>query len=198
MMRLPRFRYVAPKTLREAAAILAGEGSEASVVAGGTDLFPNMKRRHQRPKTLVGLRGIEGLKGVRGAAAGLHIGAATTLTDLEEDPAIRQQYPALFEATRSIATPILRNMGTIGGNLCLDTRCNYYDQSYEWRRAIDFCMKCDGEVCWVAPGSDICLAVSSSDTAPMLCALGARLRLVSRKGERTIEAKDLYRRDGIH
>ena len=198
MMRLPRFRYVAPKTLREAAAILAGEGSEASVVAGGTDLFPNMKRRHQRPKTLVGLRGIEGLKGVRGAAAGLHIGAATTLTDLEEDPAIRQQYPALFEATRSIATPILRNMGTIGGNLCLDTRCNYYDQSYEWRRAIDFCMKCDGEVCWVAPKSEVCLAVSSSDTAPVLCALGGRLRLVSKKGERRIEAKDLYRRDGIH
>ncbi len=199
MMRLPKFRYLAPRSLDEAAAVLAGEGPQAMVVAGGTDLFPNMKRRHQTPKTLVGLRRIEALRGVRGSVArGLRIGPATTLTDLEEAAALREHYPGLFQAIHSISTPILRNMGTIGGNLCLDTRCNYYNQNYEWRRAIDFCMKCDGEVCWVAPGSDICLAVSSSDTAPMLCALGARLRLVSRKGERTIEARDLYRRDGIH
>jgi 4-hydroxybenzoyl-CoA reductase subunit beta len=198
-MRLPRFRYYAPKSVREAAAILSSEGPQAMPVAGGTDLYPNMKRRHQTPGVLVGLRTIERLRGVRGGAArGLSIGPATTLTDLEETRVLLTRYRGLHEAVRSISTPILRNMGTIGGNVCLDTRCNYYNQTYEWRRAIDFCMKCDGTVCWVAPGSDICLAVSSSDTAPMLCALGARLRLTSKDGEREIEAKDLFRRDGIH
>jgi 4-hydroxybenzoyl-CoA reductase subunit beta len=198
MMRLPKFRYRAPRTLREAAAILAGEGPAAMVVAGGTDLYPNMKRRHQTPGMLVGLRLVEALRGVKGSPArGLWIGPGTTLTDLECDPALKNHYPGLHEAIRSISTPILRNMGTIGGNVCLDTRCNYYDQNYEWRRAINFCMKCDGAICWVAPGSDVCLAVSSSDTAPVLCAMGARLRLVSRRGERTVAAKDLYRRDGI-
>jgi 4-hydroxybenzoyl-CoA reductase subunit beta len=199
MMRLPRFRYLAPRTVAEAAAILAGEGPEAMAVAGGTDLYPNMKRRHQVPKVVVGLRRIETLRGVRRSrrGGGLWIGPATTLTDLEREPRLRDGYPGLRQAIGSIATPILRNMGTLGGNICLDTRCNYYDQTWEWRRAIDFCMKCDGDTCWVAPGSEVCLAVNSSDTAPVLCALGARLLLVSRRGERTIEARDLYRPDGI-
>jgi 4-hydroxybenzoyl-CoA reductase subunit beta len=198
-MRLPKFRYLAPATAREAAAILADEGPRAMVVAGGTDLYPNMKRRHQTPRTLVGLRRIDGLRGVRGdPRRGLWIGPGTTLTDLDESRPIREHYPGLHEAVHSISTPVLRNMGTIGGNVCLDTRCNYYDQNYEWRRAINFCMKCDGDVCWVAPGSDVCLAVSSSDSAPVLCAYGALLRLTSRRGERTIAAPELYRRDGIH
>ena len=199
MMRLPRFRYLAPRTLAEAAAILAAEGPEAMVVAGGTDLYPNMKRRHQTPRVVAGLRRIEALRAVgEGAGArGMRIGPMTTLTDLEKNARLRAEHPGLHEAIRSISTPILRNMGTIGGNLCLDTRCNYYDQNYEWRRAINFCMKCDGDTCWVAPGSDVCLAVNSSDTAPVLCALGARLRLVSKRGERTIEARELYRPDGI-
>ncbi len=198
MMRLPPFRYLAPRTVREAARMLAAEGPAAMPVAGGTDLYPNMKRRHQTPAVLVGLRRLETLRGVRGSAArGLRLGAATTLTDLDENAILRAKYPGLHQAIHSISTPILRNMGTIGGNVCLDTRCNYYNQNYEWRRAINFCMKCDGTVCWVAPGSDMCLAVSSSDTAPMLCALGARLRLVSKDGERTIAAADLYQRDGI-
>ena len=199
MMRLPKFRYYAPSTVAEGAAILHGEGPRAMVVAGGTDLYPNMKRRHQTPKTLVGLRRIDTLRGVKGSPArGLWIGPATTLTELEENALVQRDYPGLFQAIHSISTPILRNMGTIGGNICLDTRCNYYNQNYEWRRAINFCMKCDGEICWVAPGSDICLAVSSSDTAPILCAYRARIRLDSKKGTRTIEAKELYRRDGIH
>ena len=199
MMRLPKFRYRAPATMAEAAAILDAEGPDAMVVAGGTDLYPNMKRRHQVPKTLVGLRRIDRLRGIEGSAArGVSIGPGTTLTEIEESALVRRHYPGLHQAVRSISTPILRNMGTIGGNICLDTRCNYYNQNYEWRRAINFCMKCDGDTCWVAPGSDVCLAVSSSDTAPILCAYGARLRLASKKGERTIEARDLYRRDGIH
>jgi 4-hydroxybenzoyl-CoA reductase subunit beta len=198
MMRLPKFRYLAPATLKEAARVLAGEGPEAMIVAGGTDLYPNMKRRHQMPKTLVALRRLDRLRGIRGTARrGLAIGPATTLTEMEESAALRRAWPGLHEAVRTISTPILRNMGTIGGNICLDTRCNYYNQNYEWRRAINFCMKCDGDTCWVAPGSDICLAVSSSDSAPMLCAMGARLRLVSATGERTIATRDLFVRDGI-
>ncbi len=198
MMRLPKFRYYAPATVPEAAAILHDAGPEGMIVAGGTDLYPNMKRRHQMPKTLVGLRRLERLRGVSGTIkGGMSIGSATTLTEIEEDARVREAYPGLHEAVRSISTPILRNMGTLGGNICLDTRCNYYNQNYEWRRAINFCMKCDGTVCWVAPGSDICLAVSSSDTAPMLCAMGAKLRLFSKKGERVIAAKDLFKRDGI-
>ena len=189
MMRLPWFEYRAPATVGEAAHILAGEGANAMLIAGGTDLLPNMKRRQMAPKILVSLRKIESLR-----KNGQAIGSGMTLTEIIN----KKDLPlGLRQAAHQVATVHLRNMGTIGGNLCLDTRCNYYNQNYEWRRAIDFCMKCDGEVCWVAPGSDICLAVSSSDTAPMLCALGARLRLVSRKAERTIEAKDLYRRDGI-
>jgi len=198
MMRLPQFRYHAPRTLREAASLLRKEGPQAMIVAGGTDLYPNMKRRHQTPRTVISLRAVNGLKGVKQRpGGGLSIGPCTTLTDLEESAVIRKRYPGLHEAIRTISTPVLRNMGTIGGNICLDTRCNYYNQNYEWRRAINFCMKCDGEICWVAPGSDTCLAVSSSDTAPVLCAMDARLRLTSERGRRTVLARDFYRRDGI-
>ncbi len=198
MMRLPKFRYHAPRTIKEAAAILSNEGPTSMVVAGGTDLYPNMKRRHQTPKTIVSLRRIANLDGTRERSGGaLSLGPCATLTDLEENGAIRNHYPGLHESIRTISTPILRNMGTIGGNALLDTRCNYYNQNYEWRRAINFCMKCDGTICWVAPGSDICLAISSSDTAPMLCAMDARMRFASSRGQRTVRARDLYRRDGI-
>ncbi len=198
MMRLPQFRYHAPRTLREAAAILRKEGPQAMIVAGGTDLYPNMKRRHQMPRTVISLRAVEKLKGVKArAGGGLSVGPCTTLTDLVENAIIKKRYPGLHEAIRTISTPVLRNMGTIGGNICLDTRCNYYNQNYEWRRAINFCMKCDGEICWVAPGSSVCLAISSSDTAPVFCAMDARLRLISVRGRRTVLARDFFRRDGI-
>ncbi len=193
MMRLPPFKYLQPKSVAEACRMLAGEGPTAMVVAGGTDLYPNMKRRHQRPATLIGLRNLKDLKGVEGE----RVGAGETLTALERHPRIRAAWPALWTAIHSISTPILRNMGTIGGNVCLDTRCTYYNQNHEWRRAIDFCMKCDGTTCWVAPSSKMCLAINSSDTAPVLCAIGARFRLQSVDGERVLEAKDLYRSDGI-
>ena len=193
MMRLPRFRYLAPKTAAEAVKMLSEEGPGAMVVAGGTDLYPNMKRRHQTPKTLIGLRGVKELRGVNGT----HLRPNTTLTELEETSDIRENYSALWKAVHSISTPILRNMGTIGGNVLLDTRCNYYNQNYEWRRGINFCLKCDGDTCWVATSSKICLAVNSSDTAPVLCALGAKLKFQSTGGERVLEAKDLYQKDGI-
>jgi 4-hydroxybenzoyl-CoA reductase subunit beta len=196
MMRLPLFAFHAPQTVREAAELLAGAPGGAMLVAGGTDLLPNMKRRQQVPTTLVGLRRVAELRQVTNGT-GLTIGAGVTLAEIVRDVRVREQYGALWQAAAQIATPHLRNMGTLGGNLCLDTRCNYYDQNYEWRKAIDFCMKKDGETCWVATSSPKCLAVSSTDTAPALLALGADVTLVSAAGSRRIAASDLYQNDGI-
>jgi len=196
MMRLPRFEYRAPGDVAEVVRILAGEGPAAMLLAGGTDVLPNMKRRQQVPRTLVGLRAVEELRS-RGNGSGLRLGATLTLTDLVRDVRVREEYPGLWQAAAQVATTHLRNMGTLGGNLCLDTRCTYYDQNHEWRRAIDYCMKKDGETCWVAPSSSRCLAVSSTDTAPALIALGARVRLVSSGGRRDVPVAELYRNDGI-
>lgn len=193
MMRLPWFEYRSPRTVAEAAAILAGEGPEAMLLAGGTDLLPNMKRRHQTPRVLVSLRLVEGLKKVSNGDA-LTLGAGLTLTEVVREP----RTPAgLRQAAAQVATVHLRNMGTLGGNLCLDTRCSYYNQNYEWRKAIDFCLKKDGETCWVATASKRCVAVSSTDTAPALIALGAKVRLVGAAGEREIPLEALYNNDGI-
>jgi 4-hydroxybenzoyl-CoA reductase subunit beta len=198
MMRLPPFLYVAPTSVAEAVAALAAEGPGAQLVAGGTDLLPNMKRRHQMPETLVSVRRIDALRGIAWARDGaLDVGAGVTLRSIERDARVRASFPALWEAVHSISTPVLRNMGSIGGNVCLDTRCNYYDQNWEWRRAIDFCMKCDGDTCWVAPSSPRCWAVNSSDSVPALMALGARVRLAGPHGEREIPLDDLFADDGI-
>ncbi|MDA1195106.1 MAG: FAD binding domain-containing protein [Planctomycetota bacterium] len=196
MMRLPPFRYHAPRTAAEVATLLAGEGPEAMIVAGGTDLYPNMKRRHQMPKTLISLRHVDELRGVQMNGA-VRLGANETLRALEWHGALKERLPALWTAVQSISTPLLRNMGTIGGNICLDTRCNYYNQNWEWRRAIDFCMKCEGTVCWTAPSSSICWAVNSSDSVPVFIALGATFTLVSHEGERTIPALAMFGEDGI-
>ena len=198
MMRLPRFRYLAPRSLDEATLTLADLGPEAAPLAGGTDLLPNMKRRQQTPATVVGLRGVPDLRAREGdPSRGLTLGAMTRLSELVGDGALCATWPALARAASLVATPPLRNMATLGGNLCLDTRCSYYDQSHEWRQAIGFCMKKDGEVCWVAPGSPRCWAVSSSDTAPVLCALGAEVTLRSRDGERRIPVGELFADDGM-
>jgi 4-hydroxybenzoyl-CoA reductase subunit beta len=196
MMRLPWFEYRAPRTLGEAARILAGEGPSAIPIAGGTDLLPNMKRRHQVPATLVSLRKLEELKKVANGS-GLTLGAGLTLAEVTNAAAVKEKYRGLYQAAMQVATPHLRNMGTLGGNLCLDTRCTYYNQNYEWRKAIDFCMKIDGEICWVATASKRCLAVSSTDTAPALISLGAKIKLVSAEGEREVPLENLYRNDGI-
>src|SRR5471030_2344602 len=196
MMRLPHFKYHSPTSVREAAELLAAPGG-AMLVAGGTDLLPNMKRRQQVPQTLIGLRRVAELRALE-CRAGITIGAGVTLTEIVRDRRVRDSYGALWQAASQVATPHLRNMGTLGGNLCLDTRCNYYDQNYEWRKSIDFCMKKDGKICWVATGSPTCLAVSSTDTAPALLALGASVTLVSANGTRQVAAADLYQNDGIN
>jgi 4-hydroxybenzoyl-CoA reductase subunit beta len=198
MMRLPKFSYHAPREIAEVVKIMAGAGPEGQFVAGGTDLYPNMKRRQQTPKTVISVMRVPQLNQIFGEGkSGVRIGASVTLTDICEDPVINRDYPVVAHAARTISTPILRNMGTIGGNLLLDTRCNYYDQNYEWRKGINFCLKKDGDVCWVAPGSSKCWAVQSSDLVPVMVAIGARLRFASTLGERVIDAAGLYNDDGI-
>ena len=196
MMRLPWFGFRSPATVGEAAKMLAAEGSQAMLIAGGTDLLPNMKRRHQTPATLVSLSRIGELKKVANGS-GATLGAGLTLNEVVASAMVREKYTGLWQAAAQVATVHLRNMGTLGGNLCLDTRCNYYNQNYEWRKAIDFCLKKDGETCWVATASKRCVATSSTDCAPALISLGASVRLVSTRGERDVALADLYRNDGI-
>ena len=198
MMRLPKFEYRIPRTIAEAVKIMADVGPEGQFVAGGTDLYPNMKRRQQMPKTVISVMRLTELNQIAGdGSTGLRIGASAILTDVCDHPTINRAYPVVARAARMISTPLLRNMGTIGGNLLLDTRCNYYDQNFEWRKGINFCLKKDGDICWVAPGSSKCWAVQSSDLVPVMVAIGARLRFASTLGERVVDAAGLYNDDGI-
>ena len=196
MLRLPKFRLHQPATLAEAAAILATEGESARVVAGGTDLWPNLKRRHQKAADVVSLSRLHELREVH-ANGDLRLGAMATLTSVERHAAVRERFPSFARAVAWISSPVLRNMGTIGGNVCLDTRCTYYNQNAEWRQSISYCMKAEGKICWVAPSSPRCWAVASADSAPMLVALGARVQLVSTAGERVIPIAALYHDDGM-
>src|SRR5438309_9423501 len=198
MMRLPKCDSHTARTIAEPVKIIDDTGPDAQFVAGGTDLYPNMKRRQQTPKTVISVMRVPELNQVTGdGRQGLVIGASVTLTEVCENSVIKRDYPVIASAARTISTPILRNMGTIGGNLLLDTRCNYYDQNYEWRKGINFCLKKDGDVCWVAPGSSKCWAVQSSDLVPVMVAIGAKFRLVSTLGERVVDAAGLYNDDGI-
>ena len=197
-MRLPKFKYHIPQTIADAVKMMGDAGPNGQFVAGGTDLYPNMKRRQQTPRTVISVMRLKDLTEISGdGQQGLRIGASVTLSDVCDNPVVNRDYPVVASAARTISTPLLRNMGTIGGNLLLDTRCNYYDQNYEWRKGINFCLKKDGDICWVAPGSSKCWAVQSSDLVPVMVALGAKLRFASTLGERIIEAAGLYNDDGI-
>lgn len=196
MLGLPPFTYLAPRSIDEAVQLRAQYGSDGMFVAGGTDVLPNMKRRQVTPNVLIGLNGITELRGISNGE-GVTLRAGTTLHQVAISPVLQSQYPALAAAAKLVATPQLRAMGTLGGNLCLDTRCNFYDQEFWWRNALGFCLKKDGDTCAVAPGSPRCWAVSSTDCAPVVIALNGRVRLVSARGERVIAANDLYRDDGI-
>ncbi|HLQ62601.1 MAG TPA: FAD binding domain-containing protein, partial [Candidatus Acidoferrales bacterium] len=198
MLRLPRLRYLRPGSAREAARMAAEEGPKAMLVAGGTDLFPNLKRRQFEPEALVGLLHLDTLRGIRGdARSGFEVGACLTLAEASRHPGLAAAQPGYAEAAGLVSSPALRNAGTIGGNLCVDTRCNYYNMTYEWRRSIGFCLKKDGDICLVAPGSPRCWALSSSDTAPVAIALGATVMLAGTDGERELPVAALYRDDGI-
>src|SRR5437868_3140714 len=175
---------------------MAAEGGPTTMlVAGGTDLYPNLKRRQFATDTLVGLTHLRELHEVRGeASSGFEVGACVTLSAASRHHELHAGYA---EAAGLVSSPPLRNAGTVGGNLCVDTRCNYYNQTFEWRKAIGFCLKKDGDICLVAPGSPRCWAVSSSDTAPMAIALGATVELAGPDATRTIPVAALYQDDGI-
>src|SRR6266568_2664644 len=195
MLRLPRFKYLRPKTAREAATMAADHGPGAMFVAGGTDLYPKLKRRQFEVDTLIGLDFLP--RGIRNGSTECVIDAGVTLSAASRDPHLNNRFHGYAEAAGLVSSPPLRNAGTIGGNLCVDTRCNYYDMTYEWRKAAGFCIKKDGDICLVAPSSPRCWAVSSSDTAPMAIALDGMVSLSGPDGERELPVAALYRDDGI-
>src|SRR5207249_11533221 len=194
MLRLPRVRYLQPKTAREAAAMAAELGARAMFIAVVTDLLPKLKRRQFEVDTLIGLDFLP--RSVRNGSVDCVIDAGVTLSVASRDPHLRDSFAGYAEAAGLVSSPPLRNAGTIGGNLCVDTRCNYYDMTHEWRKAAGFCLKKDGDICLVAPSSPRCWAVSSSDTAPMAITLGGVVTLVGASGERELPVTALYRDDG--
>ena len=198
MLRLPPFEYHAPSNIAEAVALKAELGDSAMYSAGGTDLFPNMKRRQFTPQNLIGLTDLQELRIIseEKSANGLLIGSGVSLSEVAQHAEIRERFPALAQAAALVSAPQLRNMGTLGGNLCLDTRCNYYNQTFQWRKALGFCLKKDGDTCWVALSSPKCLAVSSSDCAPVVLALNAEFNLAGPEGQRTVAAAEFYKNDG--
>ncbi len=195
MLRLPPINLQSPSTVQDAAKAISK--GNARLVAGGTDLWPNMKRRHQKAETVISLMSIPGLDAIDSSGSDIRIGGTATLANIIRDDKIRERLPAFAKAVASISSPPLRNMGTIGGNLCIDTRCTYYNQTEEWRRSIDYCLKEEGTICWVATKSPRCWAHTASDSAPMLCALDATVKLESASGERVIPLADMYVDDGI-
>jgi len=195
MLRLPRFKYLRPKTAREAARMAAELGPRAMFVAGGTDLFPKLKRRQFEIDTLIGLDFLP--RAIRNGSDECAVDAGVTLAVAARDEHLIARFTGYAEAAGVVSSPPLRNAGTIGGNLCVDTRCNYYDMTYEWRKAAGFCLKKDGDICLVAPSSPRCWAVSSTDTAPMAMALEGAVILVGPDGERELPVAALYRDDGI-
>ena len=198
MLRLPPFEYHAPSNIAEAVALKAELGDSAMYSAGGTDLFPNMKRRQFTPQNLIGLADLQELRTIseEKSANGLLIGSGVSLSEVAQHAEIRGRFPALAQAAALVSAPQLRNMGTLGGNLCLDTRCNYYNQTFQWRKALGFCLKKEGDTCWVALSSPKCLAVSSSDCAPVVLALNAEFNLAGPEGQRTVAAAEFYKNDG--
>lgn len=197
MLRLPRLRYLRPTSVEEAAQMAASNPGSA-FIAGGTDLVPNLKRRQFDVSALISLNGLRDTALVAADAEhGLTIGAGATLDDLAHHPALGGTYRALAQACASVSTPQVRCMGTLGGNLMVDPRCNYYNQTYSWRKAVGFCMKKDGDICLVARSSPRCWAVSSSDSAPVAVALNAEVTLQGVDGTRRIAAAELYKDDGI-
>ncbi|MCK6550630.1 FAD binding domain-containing protein, partial [Myxococcota bacterium] len=197
MLRLPSLEVAEPTTIQEAVDLLHRHGDQARVMAGGTDLLPNMKHEITTPGIVVGLWRVDGLTGVRIEDGALRIGAMTTLHALSKDPLVLAHAPALAEAAGDVAGPQLRRMGTIGGNVCLDTRCVYINQTYFWRQALGFCLKKDGTKCHVVEGGRRCVAAASNDSAPVLMALGASLVVQSHAGARVVAIDDFYTTDGV-
>ncbi len=192
-MSLPSFKLLRPRSIEEAVGHLAHHVGNIQILAGGTDLIPSMKQRLFSPAFVMDIRGIEDMQGIHVVpGVGVEIGALTPLSAIEDSEFIRRNYRVLHEAATTVASPILRNMGTVGGNICLDTRCLWYNQSLQWRRSCGFCIKKDGDLCHVAPGGTRCWAAFSGDTPPALLCLGADVEIVGPRGVRRLPLKDFY------
>lgn len=197
-MSLPEFQLLHPRTVQEAVKLLEQHAANVQIIAGGTDLIPSLKQRLFTPKYVMDIRGIDQMRGIRAVpGAGVEIGALTTMSSIEDSGFLQRNYSVLHHAAVTVASPVLRNMGTLGGNLCLDTRCLWYNQSLQWRKSCGFCLKKDGDQCHVAPGSDVCWAVFSGDTAPALLCLGAELEIAGPNGFRRVPIAEFYGNDGI-
>jgi 4-hydroxybenzoyl-CoA reductase subunit beta len=190
---LPQFKLLRPRSVEEAVEYLAKHGGNIRALAGGTDLIPSMRQKLFEPEYVLDLRGVSALRGITPlAGGGVEIGALTTLRTIERSDFLRQHYPVLTEAAATVASPVLRNMGTIGGNICLDTRCLWYNQSLTWRKGCGFCIKKDGDLCHVAPGGTKCWAAFSGDTPPALLCLHAEIEIAGPQGFRRIPVQDFY------
>jgi 4-hydroxybenzoyl-CoA reductase subunit beta len=195
---LPSFEVLRPWNLDAAVTAVGRFGLDVKLVAGGTDLIPSMKQGLFTPRVLVDLKGLRDLGFINfDPERGLTVGALTTISALTDSRVIARHFPVLHAAAKTIASPLLRHMGTLGGNLCLDTRCLYYNQSAFWRQSLGGCIKKEGAVCHVAPGGDRCWAAFSGDMAPALLVLGASVRLASPRGAREVALADFYLNDGL-
>jgi len=196
-MRLPDFQYVEPKSIKEACLFLKEHSQESKIMSGGTDLLPSMKQKIFRPRYVAYLGSIPKLDQIEyDERSGLRIGALVKLRSLEKDPVVLQRYPVIAQAVSEVGSIQLRQMGTVGGNLSLDTRCYYYNQSDFWRKCRPRCIKMGGETCNAIGGGKKCFAVFSGDLAPVLIALGAKIKLNSAHGERSLPLSQYYTGDG--
>jgi 4-hydroxybenzoyl-CoA reductase subunit beta len=197
VLRLPPYRYHRPSSVAEAVSLVEEHAGDAMLIAGGTDLVPNMKHRLFEPGHLIALKGVRDMRGIAREDGHLRIGAAETLTSVSRSSAVREHFPALADAASHVAGPQLRNAGTIGGNVCLETRCTYYNQTAFWREALGYCLKKDGDACHVTRVGKKCVAAHSADTPPVLMTLDATIVLVGSEGERTVPVRDFFVADGI-
>jgi 4-hydroxybenzoyl-CoA reductase subunit beta len=198
MLTLPAYAWVRPRSLDELFRHLADHAEGSLLVAGGTDAVPNLKHRLHEPAYVVHIGGIQELRDIREEGGGLELGALVTLSEIASHAGIRRGFPSLAAAAGLVASPQIRNMGTIGGNLCLDTRCTYYNQTFFWREALGFCLKKDGTVCHVVPAGKRCVAAHSSDVAPVLITLEAEVEIADGRGARRMPVEDFFVGDGIH
>ena len=197
-MPLPEHDFVKPRTLAEGLAVLRDSTGEVRLLGGGTDVVFNMRCRLMTPDTVLSLKDLPELQGVLVLPDGsLRLGAACRLTDLVAAPLLKERYPALVKAFRAVASRHVRNLATLGGNLCLDTRCWYTNQTKEWRDAKGPCLKTGTDVCHAIQGSSVCVALNNADSPPALIALDATVTLASSRGERTLPLQDFFREDGI-
>lgn len=192
-MRLPKFEHLQPESLAEALELLAEHREQAKVIAGGTELLVSMKHGLLTPSYLINLKEVPELGFIAyDDEKGLRMGALTKLTTLIKSQAVQENFPILAQAADQVAAPPLQQMGTLGGNLCLNTRCFYYNQSRFWRQARSACYKTGGEVCHVVKGGNRCFAVYQGDMAPALIALEATVKVARKGGERVIPLAELY------